>query len=272
MHHRFAPKAHRFSYRIFMLSVDLDELSTVARGIPFLSVNGRNLVSLRESDYLPTGEPLHNAGAAPGARPGAGLKERVLAYIGAQGARIPDGRIELITLPRIAGYLFNPVSFYFCYDSGGRPAAAIAEVTNTFNEVKPYFLGPACLESGGGAEFRMRVPKHFYVSPFSDVDVAFDFHLRPPGEAMTIRIDDIEGDNRTLTSVLSGRRRPLTAVRLAWYFVKYPLVTIKVILLIHVHAVILRLKRVPWFAKAARPSDQRGLYRPHNSITPGAPP
>jgi DUF1365 family protein len=269
MHHRFSPRDHRFSYRIFMLAVDLDELGELPRGIPFLSVNGRNLFSFMERDYLPTGEPLHNASAPSGGGQPAGLKERVLAFIAERGVRIPGGRVVLLTLPRVAGYLFNPVSFYFCYDAGGRPAAAIAEVTNTFREVKPYFLGPGSLAGESeSALFQSRVPKFFYVSPFSDVDVAFDFRLRAPGDALSIRIDDYEGDRRTLASALTGRRRALTAGRLAWLSVKYPLITVKVIALIHVHALLLRLKRVPWFAKAARPVDQRDLYRPHDSIAP----
>src|SRR5208282_220352 len=160
---------------------DLDELGAMARAIPFLSVNRRNLYSFREGDFLPTSEPLHNGG---GGAPSAGsLKERVLSYLAARGVELPGGRVVLLTLPRVAGFLFNPVSFYFCYDSAGRPAAAIAEVTNTFHEMKPYFLGPDAL-AGEDGEFRLRVPKHFYVSPFSDVDVAFDFRLRNPAEGL----------------------------------------------------------------------------------------
>jgi uncharacterized protein len=267
MHHRFAPRTHRFVYRIFMIAVDLDDLASLARGIPFLSVNGRNLLSFMEGDYLPTGEPLHNASAPKPAGHEAGLKGRVLAFLAERGVEIPGGRVVLLTLPRVAGYLFNPVSFYFCYDSRGRPAAAIAEVTNTFREMKPYFLGPDALSGPEGSEtFQSRIPKLFYVSPFSDVDVAFNFQLRAPGEELSIRIDDYQGEERTLVSSLTGRRQPFTAARLAWCFVKYPLITLKVIVLIHVHALLLRVKRVPWFPKAARSAEQRDLYRPHESI------
>jgi DUF1365 family protein len=269
MHHRFAPKSHRFSYRIFMLAVDLDELGSLGRGIPFLSVNRPNLLSFMEDDYMPTGEPVHNPGAPQAPGSAGGLRERVNAYLLGRGVSLPGGRIVLLTLPRVAGYSFNPVSFYFCYDASGRPAAAIAEVTNTFREMKPYLLGPESLSGAAGSPtFESRVPKFFYVSPFSDVDVAFDFHLRAPDEGLSIRIDDYEGERCTLASALTGRRRAFTGMRLAWYALKYPLITLKVIALIHVHALILRLKRVPWFAKAARPADQRDLYRPHESIAP----
>jgi DUF1365 family protein len=116
--------------------------------------------------------------------------------------------------------------------------------------------------------FRLRVPKHFYVSPFSDVDVAFDFTLRMPGNRLSVQIDDYVENERMLTSTLSGARRALTDTRLAWFTLKYPFITLKVIGLIHWHAFRLWLKNVPWFAKAARAVEQRDLYRPHASLVP----
>jgi DUF1365 family protein len=181
---------------------------------------------------------------------------------------LAGGRVTLVTLPRVFGYLFNPVSFYFCYDRTGAPVAALAEVTNTFREMKPYVLGPETRDPATPATFALRTPKHFYVSPFSDVDVAFDFTLRAPGEKLSIQIDDYVGAERTLTSTLAGPRRALTGPRLAWFTLKYPALTLRIIGLIHWHALLLWLKRVPWFAKSARAADQRALYRPHASIAP----
>lgn len=249
-----------------MFAVDLDELETLHRRFTLFSVNRPNLYSFREQDFLPTGEPLHNGAVRAGSAPagGAGLKARVTAYLAGRGVDLAGGRVVLVTLPRVLGYLFNPVSFYFCYDRQGAPVAALAEVTNTFKEMKPYFLGPD--RRAGDEAFALRTPKHFYVSPFADVDVAFDFRLPPPGERLAIQIDDYIGEERTLTSTLTGPRRELTGPRLAWYALKYPLITLKVITLIHWHALLLWLKRVPWFAKAARSSDQRELYRPHPTI------
>jgi DUF1365 family protein len=100
------------------------------------------------------------------------------------------------------------------------------------------------------------------------VDVAFDFTLRTPGDRLSIQIDDYVGETRTLTSTLTGPRRELTTARLAWFTLKYPLITLRIIALIHWHALRLWLKRVPWFAKSARAADQRALYRPHQTLQP----
>lgn len=295
MHARLLPRAHRFAYRIFMLSIDLDELDAVHRRLRLLSVNRANLFAFRERDHLPLDEPVHNP-SSPARRdhdgpPPASLKARVLARLAADGIEPgPGARVELVTLPRMFGHVFNPVSFCFVRDAAGRPVAAIAEVTNTFREMKAYVLGPGTLSStpptllnpsepnvritntGGGARdgfggtFRLRTPKFFYVSPFSDVDVAFDFRLRAPGEALSIRIDDFAGADRTLVSTLAGRARPLTDGALALFVFKYPLLTLRVVALIHWHALRLLLKKLPWFPKAARAADQRDLRRPHRGI------
>lgn len=288
MHARFTPKPHRFVYRIFMLAIDLDELPTLHRRLHLFSVNAPNLYSFRETDFLPTTEPIHNQSppsksnpigySLPSSHPapGASLKSRILAFLASRGTDLGHGgRIELVTLPRVCGYLFNPVSFYFCYDASGTCVAAISEVTNTFREMKPYFLGPETFRPSAprpasaapSGTFQLRTPKNFYVSPFSDVDVAFDFNLRPPTSTLSIQIDDYVGSERTLTSTLAGPSRPLTDSRLAWFLLKYPLITLRIIGLIHWHALLLYLKKIPWFAKASRASDQRDLYRPHASLS-----
>ncbi len=256
MHARFAPKAHRFQYRIFYFALDLDEIDDLAARLTFFSVNRPNAYSFREADFLPTDQPGSTT-----------LKERVVAFAAQHGVDLSGGRVQLVMLPRIFGYIFNPISLYFCFDRDGSPAAAIAEVTNTFREVKPYFLA-ADDEARTTGRFRVRTPKHFYVSPYSDVDVCFDFNLRFPGSALSVRIDDYCGRERTLATVLVGQRRELTSLRLAWFTLKYPLLTLRIIALIHWHAFLLWLKRVPWFAKRNRVEDQRDLFRPHRSLRP----
>lgn len=272
LHHRFAPKQHRFVYRVFMVALDLDELDLVSRRSRLLGINRGGLFSVHERDFLPIQEQAFNATRAPASPDfndsvgASSLKQRVLAFLRGRGVSELPARIELITMPRVAGYRFNPVSFYFCRDAEGRPVAAIAEVTNTFGEVKPYLLDTTRWSDGA---FRMRVPKHFYVSPFSDVDVDFDFILRPAGSSLAVKIDDHVGDTRTLTSVLTGSARPLRDRTLLLFTAKYPLLTLKVIAAIHWQALVLYLKRLPFFPKSSRAADQRDLFHPHPSISTG---
>lgn len=271
LHHRFAPREHRFAYRLFYLCVDLDDLACPSRRVRLLAFNRAGILSLHERDFLPTGEPLHRQVDAPVPPrsenpdfPGTTLKARVLSFCAAHGVHLgPDARVQLITLPRLLGYQFNPVSFYFCFDRDGTPRAAIAEVTNTFREVKPYFV-PL---SATARTFHRRVPKHFYVSPFSSVDVEFDFVLRPPERRLAVRIDDHDAGRRVLHSTLTGERAELSNTRLAWFLVKYPLVTLGVVARIHWQALRLWGKRLPFFRKAAAAERQRDLYRPHLSIS-----
>jgi len=254
MHHRLEPKVHRFTYRIFMFALDLDEIDAVVAATPGFARNRRALYEFRDRDHLTLPE-MDGRGS---------VKEHVIAWIAQQGVALPhDARITLLTLPRVLGYVFNPVSFYFCTDATGAPLCAVAEVGNTFGEKKPYLLRDA---DAAGA-FRLVTPKHFYVSPFSALDLAFDFKLQPLGEQLDIHIDDRAGERRVLLSALTGRRVPLTTARLAWLTLKYPLITVKVIALIHWHALRLWLKRLPWQRKAANAQLQRDVFHPHESIT-----
>lgn len=266
MHARFFPRRHRFAYRAFYVAVDLDELPLLARCFRLLSVNSPNLFSINDRDFLPVAEVVHNrtGGKAITLDATAPLRARVEACLSAYGLSVANGRVELVAMPRMFGYLFNPISFFFCYAANGQPIATIVEVTNTFREIKVFVLGPDTFDDGA---FRLRVSKDFYVSPFSDVDLAFDFTLRPADQDVAIRIDDYDGDLRTFTSSLAGRARPLSDARLAWYLFAYPLMTARVMALIHWNAFLLLLKRTRWYAKAARAHGQRDLRRPHTSLT-----
>lgn len=251
MHHRLRPKEYRFQHQIFMFYLDLDELDLVARKLVLFSHNRVNFYSFRDNDHFPTGTNP--------------LKDRVMDYLAKNGVDFdPRGKIKLLTLPRVAGYIFNPVSFYFCFRPDGGPVCAVAEVGNTFREMKLFLLRP---EASGDSQFRKTTAKHFYVSPFSNLDLNFEFNLRAPGEKLAIRIDDADAEGKVLLSALSGQRKPLTNARLLWLTFKCPLVTMKVIFLIHFHAWLLYLKHVPFHRKAANPELQLEVLRPHSSLS-----
>ena len=117
MHARFSPRAHRFNYRLFLFALDLDELETLADRLRLFSLNRRTPYRFNQVYYLPTQEPAHNASPAnplSAVQNPQSLKARVIAYLASHGIDLADGRVMLVTLPRVLGYNFNPVSFYFC--------------------------------------------------------------------------------------------------------------------------------------------------------------
>jgi DUF1365 family protein len=252
MHHRFAPKVHHFEHRIFMFYLDLDELECLSKEILPFSYNRRNIYGFRDSDHEPSGE-------SP-------LKDRIIAFVQKNGVEPgPFSRVMLLTLPRVFGYIFNPISIYFCFDGEGRPVCCVAEVGNTFLEKKLYLLRPNELSANG--VFKKVVAKHFYVSPFSALDLNFDFQLKVPAEKLEIKIDDRDGEEKILISTLTGERALLNNRNLLWFIIKYPLVTLKVIFLIHWHALMLWLKGAPFYRKAANVQFQREALRPHSTIS-----
>jgi len=257
MHHRLRPKPHAFRYHIFMLALDLDELDEVSRRVRGFSHNRRNAYEFRDRDHLTL--PEHQSGT---------VKENLLAWTATQEFALPADpaalRVTLLTLPRVFGHIFNPVSFFFVQMAAtGAPVCAVVQVGNTFGEMKPYLL-PTPRADGS---FHLVTPKHFYVSPFSSLDLCFDFKLKLPDDRLDIHIDDRDGGQPVLLSALTGQRRPLTTARLWWATVKCPLVTLKVITLIHWHALLLWMKRLPWHPKAADPSLQRDVFNPHASLS-----
>ena len=229
-HTRISPKKHAFKYRVFMFAINLNDFPKV----PLLSQNRFNLFSIDSRDHIHTDATQS-------------IRENLTAWLAEKSTKIPDdSKIILYTFPRVLGYSFNPVSFYYIYSSNGKPITAIVEVTNTYREMKLFPLG----EPDAKGTFNHTVAKNFYVSPFSDPNDIFHFRIGQPSESWTVHIDNLTGATPTLLSSIRGEQQKITASRLAWYAVKYPLLSLSIIFRIHFHALLLFIKRIPHFAKS----------------------
>lgn len=255
-HCRLKPKRHSFSYEVFMISAELGDLPQLSSELTGFSHNRFNLYSIDDRDHIDLGLP-------------GGIRPNLAAWLAGQGTTLADdAKIRLVTFPRVLGYGFNPVSFYYISTAAGEPILAVAEVVNTFREMKLYLI------SGNEANglWHSRVPKNFYVSPFSDPGDEFDFQLGLPASEWRVNIDDYDAaGSRNLISSVRGIRRELTSSRLWWYVMKYPLLSLKIIVMIHWHALLLWRKRIPFLRKTQRCEAQTDVMRPHSSLDPKTP-
>jgi DUF1365 family protein len=248
MHNRTSPKKHRFHYNVFLFCLDLDTIDGDFKKVSFVSRNRFNLFSFYDKDH-----PVNEKSAG-----GRSVREELNSYLKENGIQESPARVTLITNLRLLGYVFNPVSFYFCYDKNDQPVCAVAEVQNTFKEMKMFLLGKDCLKN---SSFHLRTKKYFYVSPFIDHDAEFDFQLDLPSEKLNIRIDDYKNEQRFFVSTLTGKKKPLTSGRLIAYFFRFPFITLQIIFLIHWHAFLLWIKKIHFHKKSEHKELQRDLMR-----------
>ncbi|WP_371348119.1 DUF1365 domain-containing protein [Ancylobacter sp. IITR112] len=227
MHVRLKPRRHRLAYRLFSLLLDLDEIDGLDRRLRLFSRNRFNVFSFHDRDY-----------ADPQAGPLKAQVERLLAEAGLA----PDGgAIRLLTLPRLFGYAFNPLSIYFCHRRDGALSALLYEVNNTFGQRHSYLIPVA---PGEVAPLRQKAEKRFYVSPFMDMGLTYAFRVNPPGEALRIAILASDTEGPVLSAVQTATRRPLNDGELARAMLAYPLLTLKVIAGIHWEALFIWAKGI----------------------------
>jgi len=224
-HRRFKPRPHFLRYSCFWLLLDLDELPDLSRTLRLFSHNRWNVFSVRDQDY--------------GGQTGEALRPYVEAQLAAAGLTLPGGRIRLLTMPRLLGYAFNPLSVFFCYDSADRLAATLYEVRNTFGERHSYVIA---VDATGTIPITQRCRKEFHVSPFMDMALDYQFRVTPPGQDLALAIAASDSTGKVLDAWLTAQRCPLSDRALATVFFAYPLLTLKVIAAIHYEAVRLVLK------------------------------
>jgi DUF1365 family protein len=224
MHRRRIAPLYRFVYRVFYLLVDIDSLPELQRRLRFFSFDRFNLLSLRTRDY---GD-------------GRGLRPWAEGLLRSRGIELDGGRIRLLTLPRVLGWAFNPISLWYCEHRDGRLRAVIAEVRNTFGEKHCYLLA-----SGGAPMPYEQVhdkDKCFHVSPFLDRAGRYRFELGEPGERLRVAIHESRDGVPVMDATLAAERRALSDASLLRQLLRMPWMAVKVVAGIHWEALKLWLR------------------------------
>jgi len=206
-HARHQPVGHKFSYRYKLFLFDVDQLPELEKNTILLTHNRFGIVSIQDRDYLGKG-----AGS---------LRQKVEQWFKKEGIHSGPERIFLLTSPRYFGYVFNPVSFFYCFDAGEELLAVIAEVNNTFGDTHLYFLKEK--RKAETAFFvNYRVDKKFHVSPFNDMKGQYDFYFDKPGEDLKIQLDILKDGEKSFGSGIGGALRPIKRWSIVSLLLTYP--------------------------------------------------
>ncbi|MBN9396245.1 MAG: DUF1365 domain-containing protein [Candidatus Melainabacteria bacterium] len=244
-HHRLVPRRHSFSLRHFMFLLPLMRLDGLASACKLLSINAFNIYSFHHMDYL----------SCPDLR-GLSLIERVQKIVRDAGITVQLGSVSLLTNVRVLNYIFNPISFYYCYDVQDQLACCICEVSNTFREKKIYVIN-------ANAQGRLldQQKKLFYVSPFARPDDDFKFDIGVPGLGFRTDITTVSPRGNVLEARMVGQQKPLSDGQLIGAFFVRPFATAQVIWGIHFQALLLWLKGVPYRRKQQDADLQIGYWK-----------
>ncbi|WP_413207453.1 DUF1365 domain-containing protein [Rhodospirillum sp. A1_3_36] len=248
LHRRLRPKRHRLSYKVFSLAVDLESLDRLDREFRLFAHNRWGLFSFHDRDH--------------GASDGTPLRAHVEGVLGRAGINLAGGSITLLCYPRILGFAFNPLSTYYCRDSQGALRAILYEVRNTFGQCHSYLIP---VEDPDAPLVRQTCPKVFYVSPFMEMEGAYHFRMLPPGERVALSIQQTDGEGRTLLHAsFVGEGEGMTDRALLRAFLRYPLMTVKVVVGIHWEALQLWMKGMRLVPRPAPPGESVSLHPPKN--------
>ena len=241
-HTRLRPRSHRFVYPTFFLMLPMRTLQRQPQAAGALALNQRGLLAFRDSD--------HGDGRSPEQGGCLAWLDELLQTAGIDDA---NGEIWLQCYPRVLGYSFKPVSFWYCHRADGSLRAMVVEVNNTFGERHTYVLD----QPAYGSE--LRADKAFHVSPFCPVEGGYRFEFRRSGAeglgAVAVRVDYDDAQGPLVLTGISGRLQPLTLAARRHALLRYPWMTLAVTARIHWHALRLWLKRVPFYRKPPPPLE-----------------
>tara|TARA_B100001115_G_scaffold118442_1_gene88223 strand:- start:299 stop:1060 length:762 start_codon:yes stop_codon:yes gene_type:complete len=231
IHKRFKPKKHFFKYSVFSLFIDLSELNQLDNSIKFFSFNKFNLISFFEKDH--------------GDRDGSSLIKWVKKNLNENNISSENIKIKLLCYPRIFGYVFNPLSVFFIYNSKNKLISILYEVKNTFGEQHTYIFK---VEDDLNL-FQHNCSKKFHVSPFIEMNCNYFFRILKPGEKISVIIDQYHSNEKILYASQDGKRADFNSKELLKSYLKHPLMTFKIISAIHYEAFKLWTKGIKFISK-----------------------
>ena len=218
-HTRFKPVKHFLNYKTFSLLIDLDEIEQLDKSISIFSHNKFNIFSFYNKDH--------------GDRDGSCLKKWVISNLKKYKIEGNISKIKILCYPRIFGYVFNPLSIFYCYENG-KLKSIFYEVKNTFNEQHTYIF-----KIKDGEEIKQKCKKKFYVSPFMDMETFYNFKLINPNQRLSVMIKQTDAEGTVLTATQTGDKKEFNFKQLLINFFRYPLMTLKIISSIHFEALLL---------------------------------
>ncbi len=240
MHRRLFPVRYRFAYRVFSLLLDIDRLDEAAATTAVFSHNRFNVLSFHDADHGP--------------RDGTPLRPWIDGVLARFGIDLAGGPVQLLCFPRVLGHVFNPLSVWYCRHRDGSLRAVLLEVSNTFGERHGYLLH----EDGAALQWPLRQSraKCFHVSPFVGMEADYQFRLGEPGERLEIGIREHQAQRLMLVAAQVAQARPFTTRHLLHAVAAIPLLTLKVMAMIHWQALKIWLGGAAFFPKPPPPREE----------------